>query len=105
MTTRLSATPARPRPSLYITVLNWSFALFNSSRLLTYLPTIWAIHASGRSDQHSLITWMAWTGANFTMALWLYEQSGRRVDGAIVVNFCNAAMCLLTCLVIACYRF
>jgi hypothetical protein len=29
--------------SLYLSVLTWSFALFNSVRVLAYLPTIWAI--------------------------------------------------------------
>jgi hypothetical protein len=36
-----------------------------------YLPTLWAIHVSGDSSQHSLWTWATWFGANVTMAAWL----------------------------------
>ncbi len=65
---------------------------FNSTRVRCYLPTIWAIHASGESSQHSLRTWLAWVGANLSMALWLVEQNGRRLSKAAVVNFGNAAI-------------
>ncbi|WP_280151621.1 hypothetical protein [Piscinibacter sp. XHJ-5] len=99
------ATPTASRqPSPYVRLLAWSFAIFNAVRVLTYLPTIWAIHESARSDQHSLLTWISWTGANLTMALWLHEQSQRRLNRVTAVNFGNAAMCLLTCGVIVWYR-
>jgi len=87
----------------YRTALKWSFSLFNGARLLTYLPTIWAINASANSDQHSLLTWSAWAGANLTMALWLHERSAR-LDRASVINLGNAAMCVMTCLVILYHR-
>ena len=93
-----------PRRSLYLVVLAWCFGAFNAVRLLTYLPTIAAIVTSGRSDQHSLLTWLAWFGANLTMALWLYEQDGRRFGGAVAVNAGNAAMCLITAVVIGLHR-
>lgn len=69
-------TPATPR-SLYLRLLTWTFMLFSSVRMLAYLPTIWAIHATGDTTQHSLWTWITWTGANATMAAWLHEQNGQ----------------------------
>lgn len=96
---------AEPGPSaLYLTSLNWAFTLFNSTRLLTYLPTMWAIHASGDSSQHSLLTWLGWVGANTTMALWLYENNGRRIDKAVAMSFGNALMNLATCVLIGAHR-
>ena len=35
--------------------------------MAAYLPTIWAIHRSADSSQHSLWTWCTWLGANLTM--------------------------------------
>jgi len=89
-----SADPPRPPLSVYASLLNWTFAVFSSTRLLTYLPTLWAIHASGDSTQHSLLTWLAWVGSNASMAAWLYENNGRRVNQAIAVTARNAVMCL-----------
>ena len=60
-----SAGKARP---VYLAALTWAFTLFNSVRTLAYLPTMWAIWASGDSSQHSLWTWCTWLGANATMA-------------------------------------
>ena len=85
-------------------MLNWAFVLFSSTRLLTYLPTLWAIHSSGNSDQHSLLTWLAWVGSNASMAAWLYENNSRRLNKAVAVVCGNAVMCLATCLVILFYR-
>jgi len=107
----MSEERARPSPpgatpcwrAVYRTALKWSFSLFNAARLLTYLPTIWAINQSANSDQHSLLTWSAWAGANLTMALWLRERSAR-LDRASVINFGNAAMCVVTCVVILYHR-
>ena len=59
-----------------------------------YLPTLLAIFTSGDSSQHSLLTWVTWVGANATMAAWLYEHNGRRLNRAIAVNSCNSLMCL-----------
>jgi len=92
--------PAAPARTRYLAVLTWSFALFSSARLLAYLPTIWAIWSSGDSRQHSLLTWLTWTGANLTMAAWLYEQDGRRLTRSVAVNVCNAGMCLGTSVLI-----
>jgi hypothetical protein len=89
---------------LYLRFLTWAFTLFNSIRVIAYAPTIWAIHASGDSSQHSLWTWIIWAGANATMAAWLYEHNGRRVNRAIAVNMGNAAMCVATVAVIVVYR-
>jgi len=97
-------TAAPTRHSVYLCVLNWAFALFSSTRLLTYLPTLWAIHASGDSSQHSLLTWLAWLGSNATMAAWLYETNNRRVNKVIAVTCGNAVMCLATSAVVLVYR-
>jgi hypothetical protein len=73
-------------------------------RAASYLPTIWAIHVSGDSSQHSLWTWGTWLGANLTMAAWLYEQNGQRLGRAALVSLGNAAMCTATVAVIAAHR-
>jgi hypothetical protein len=93
-----------PARSLYLSVLTWSFTFFNSVRVLAYLPTIWAIYASGDSQQHSWFTWLTWAGANATMAAWLYEQNSRRLTRAVAVNACNAVMCLATLVLILALR-
>jgi hypothetical protein len=90
--------------SHYLTVLNWTFTAFNSIRILTYVPSIWAIVASGQSRQHSLLTWLSWLGANASMALWLYENNGRRCNKVIAASVGNAFMCAATCVVIVAYR-
>jgi hypothetical protein len=102
-----STTPAAgPRGrERYLTLLTWAFTLFNSVRVLSYLPTMATIWASGSSDQHSLLTWLTWLGANATMAAWLYEHQGQRLNRAILVNIGNAAMCAATVLLIAWFRF
>ena len=99
-----TATHGGPRRSVYLSALTWSFALFNALRVLAYLPTIWAIYASGDSQQHSWFTWLTWAGANATMAAWLYEQEARRMTRAVAVNACNALMCLATLVLIVALR-
>ena len=99
-----------PRPVLwtrarYLVLLTWGFTFFSSVRVLSYLPTLWAIHTSGDSGQHSLLTWSTWLGANLTMAAWLHEHNGRRANRAVAVNLANALMCALTVALIAWYRF
>ncbi len=93
-----------PAGSVYRTLLGWAFALFSSVRVLTYLPTLWAIHASADSSQYSLWTWLTWTCSNATMAAWLYENEGRRCNAAIAVCIGNSTMCLFTSALIAFYR-
>jgi hypothetical protein len=88
----------------YLRALTWTFMLFNSVRILAYLPTTWAIVQSGESNQHSLWTWCAWLGANATMAAWLYESNGQRFSRAVMFSAGNAAMCAVTVLVIAVHR-
>lgn len=103
-----TAAAAAARPPLrqrYLALLTWSFTLFNSVRVLAYLPTMATIWHSGNSDQHSLLTWITWLGANATMAAWLYEHNGQRLNRAILVNIGNAAMCGATTLLIAWFRF
>lgn len=81
----------------YRVLLDHLFAGFNSARVLAYLPTVWAVTTSGASNQHSLWTWLIFLGGNATMALWLWEQNGRRANLAIATCAANAAMC--TCIV------
>ncbi len=90
---------ARPAPDL----LALAFTVFNALRTLAYLPTIWSIVESGRSDQHALFTWFTWFGANATMAAWVWRSS-RCCDRVVLVNVANAVLCLATGLVIAWYR-
>jgi hypothetical protein len=92
------------RRRIGLRLLTWAFTLFNSIRMLAYLPTTWAIYTTGDSSQHSLWTWCTWLGANATMAAWLHEHNGRRFDKAVLVNIGNAAMCCLTVLVILHHR-
>lgn len=94
--------PARRR---YLQWLAWSFTLFNTVRVAAYLPTIAALVRSGDSSQHSLWTWLTWLGANATMAAWLYEHNGQRMNRAVAVNIGNAMMCLTTSVVIAWFRW
>lgn len=101
----VAARPPASARKVYLAVLTWAFTLFSSVRMLSYLPTLWAIHTSGDSSQHSLVTWLTWLGANVTMALWLYEHGGQRCDRAVMVNVGNALMCLATSLLIAWHRF
>lgn len=89
------AKPGRRPRGGYLRALTWAFTVFNSIRVLAYLPTAWAIFSSGDSGQHSLLTWLTWFGANLTMAAWLYENNGQRANKAVGVNSCNAFMCLL----------
>lgn len=103
-TSPVSAAPAPSRRQRYLQALGWAFALFNAVRVLTYLPTMWAIEASGQSEQHSLVTWLTWTGANVTMAAWLYEQDGQRANRAVMVSVGNAMMCAATSALIVWHR-
>jgi len=105
MTVELATTPARRTAAVpYLKALDWAFAAFNSTRLITYLPTMWAIHTSADSSQHSLLTWLAWSGANASMAAWLYENNGRRCNKAVAINIGNALMCLATTALVCWYR-
>lgn len=91
-----TATPAAERAvprQRKLSLLTGSFALFNSLRIVAYLPTLLAIQSSGHAEQHSLFTWLIFLGANLTMALWLHEQNGGRMNRAVAVNAVNALMC------------
>jgi hypothetical protein len=96
--------PAASARTVYLALLTWAFTLFNSVRVVAYLPTLWAIQASGDSSQHSLWTWLTWVGANATMAAWLYEHNGQRINRAVMVNVGNTCMCLAAVLMIVAYR-
>ena len=100
--------PGRPAwlsGAQYFRVLTLAFTTFNALRVIAYLPTMASIVHSGQSDQHSLLTWLNWLGANATMAAWLYEHNGHRVDRTVLVNIGNATMCAVTVGLIAWFRF
>lgn len=85
-----------PHTGRYLRLLLWAFTLLNFARVVTYLPTMFALHVSGDSSQHSLWTWCTWLGANITMAAWLYEKEGRRFNAPALVSVGNALMCAIT---------
>lgn len=87
--------------SMYLAALGAAFALFNSARVLAYLPTMWAVMATGDSSQHSLWAWFTLLGGNATMAVWLWENNGRRCNAAIAASVGNSLMCLAIVVVIA----
>ncbi|MCE2947193.1 MAG: hypothetical protein ACK515_05520 [bacterium] len=95
----------RGRRRTYLVVLGWSFTLFNSARIIAYLPTMWAIHVSGDAGQHSLWTWLIWFGSHLTMAAWLHEQGGQRLGRASMVSLCNALMCAAIAMLVGWYRW
>jgi hypothetical protein len=99
-----AAQPSIPRINRLRGLGTW-FTLFSAARVLAYLPTIWAVQRSGDSSQHSLWTWLIWVGANVTMAAWMYEVNGQRVDRVTVLAMANAVLCTLTTAVIAWHRF
>lgn len=104
LATPVKVPPAPAGRTMYLRVLTWTFTLFNSVRVLAYVPTTWAIYQSGDASQHSLWTWCTWFGANLTMAAWLHEQNGQRMTRAAAVCACNALMCGATSLLILIYR-
>jgi hypothetical protein len=104
----LEPTDSAPqRPAVrrtYLKLLALGFALFNSCRMLAYVPTLTAIAISGDSSQHSLWTWSCWLGANLTTAAWLYEDNGGRMTRVAAVNLGNASMCLIAVVLILTLR-
>lgn len=100
ITSTLKTSTRRPAEARGTGLLTWAFTLFNGLRIVAYLPTLQAIFASGRSDQHALLTWVIFLGANATMSLWLYEQGGQLLNRAIVINGLNTLMCAAICLLI-----
>jgi hypothetical protein len=77
----------------YLRVLGWAFAIFSTARVLAYLPTIAALWEHRDSSNYSLLTWATWTGANLTMAAWLFEHGSPGARGAVWVHLANSALC------------
>lgn len=88
----------------YLQVLTWAFTLFSSVRVLSYLPTLWALLESGQSEQHSLWAWGMWACSNATMTAWLYEEAGQCWSRAVAVNALNTSMSAAVFVVIAALR-
>ena len=87
--------------AVYLTALGWAFVFWNSVRILTYLPTIRILLKPGASAEHySIATWSSWVLSNGTMALYLFEASGRIFDSLVLLNTGNTFMCLITCALI-----
>jgi len=84
--------------------LTIAFHAFATLRVVAYLPTAWSIAASGDSAQHSLFTWLVFAGANATLAIRLWRESGRRVGACVAVSSVNTLMCLLLAALIGWYR-
>jgi hypothetical protein len=97
--TAATLAPMRPRQ-----VLAWAFALSNGARLFAYLPTLWAIHASAASSQHSLWTWGIWLVSNVTMTMWLGVGASGRPSHAAAVSAGNAVMCAVAVALILWHR-
>lgn len=99
--------PARAAPSSsrYLQVLTLAFTAFSFLRVVSYMPAMLAIWQQGDSSQHSLLTWVIWTGSNLTMCAWLFEQNGRRMNGASWVCLANTAMCASTLALVLAFRF
>ena len=89
----------------YRQALNWTTNIFGSLRVFTYVPTIMTLWASSDSNQYSILTWTAWVIANASLTASLYENNGRKIDNLVLVNFCNALMCLVTVIVILYLRY
>lgn len=88
------------QPTAYQNILKWVTNLFGSIRVFTYVPTILTLLAASDSSSYSLLTWGAWVLANGSMTLSIYEANGRKMDHLVLVNACNALMCLVTMAVI-----
>lgn len=99
-----AAREAATRRGPYLRCVHWLFLVSSSGRLFAYLPTILTLWEQRSSNQHSLITWLVFAVANASMAAWLYEQHGRRLDRAILVSMGNAVMCTATAVLILTYR-
>jgi hypothetical protein len=95
----------RPTSGRYLQVLTWAFTIFSFLRVVSYLPALLAIWQQGDSSQHSVLTWLIWTGSNLTMSAWLYEQNGQRMNGAAWVCLANTSMCACTLALVLAYRF
>ena len=86
---------------VYVTAITWGYVFWNTVRILTYIPTVRMLLKPDASAQHySLATWGSWILSNGTLALYLFEQSGREFNALVLLNTGNAVMCLVTCALI-----
>jgi hypothetical protein len=105
----MSALHAGPRPCTQAPGRRASLAVLlfgplQALRMTAYLPTLWAIHASGSSTQYAAWTWLAFFCANLSMALSLLRRGTGRVDRYVLVNLINALMSLAVFALIVAYR-
>lgn len=98
-------TARAPASSRYLLALTWTFTAFSFLRVLSYMPAMLAIWQQGDSSQHSVLTWLIWTGSNLTMCAWLFEQNGRRMNGASWVCLANTSMCSCTLVLVLAFRW
>lgn len=78
---------------MFSSLLAGSFILFNTLRVLFYLPQIGKlVKARNNLATHSLFTWFSWVFANLTTGLLFYQQSNR-LDDKVLLNMASAFMC------------
>lgn len=84
-------TVVRGAPAARANLIVLSMGLLNTMRVAAYLPSGRVIAKPGNSLRPSLRTRRPWLGANATIACWLCEQEGLRMNRAIAISICNAA--------------
>jgi hypothetical protein len=86
---------------VYVTAITWGYVFWNTVRILTYIPTLLMLLKPDASARYySLATWGSWVLSNGTLALYLFEQSGREFNALVLLNAGNTIMCLVTCALI-----
>lgn len=81
----------------YLQGLATAYAVSNSLRMLSYLPTILKLRrAEASADSYSQVTWMIWIFSNLTFGLMLFESSGRVIDELVLVPIINFVFCSVT---------
>ncbi len=97
---RLLPTREQYRRSLP-TVLNFWAVM----RVLCYAQTLGLLLAAKDIHGQSLLAWVTWLGSAAALSGWLYENNGRRVDLAVVVNLVNVALCAAIVVLLVWHRF
>ncbi|MEP6875836.1 MAG: hypothetical protein ABI887_15860 [Burkholderiales bacterium] len=87
-----------------VSLLAWALGCFGVLRIVAYLPMLQTMHTTGASDQHSLLAWLTFLGANATMAMWMYRGNGGQCNRAVLLNAINTVMCAAICVLITWMR-
>jgi hypothetical protein len=79
---------------LLIQIINPLYILFNSARVLSYIPQILAVSKEQNNlSAISLVTWLFWTLANLTTGLYIQLNAPDPLLEAM--NYGNAACCAI----------